>query len=280
MQKGESTSFSYEIVSCTGKKRLKRGETVQLQLKVRNTGSREWYDFGSKELLPPGNSRTGLVFNDPIQINDFKLKKGLLEGKTDLKFAEVITSSTDKDPTAIRVAKPGDLVRLDFELTAKKYATSGKQELSVGVGDIDTNRLFRKTGDKNVYIKVLSQRSIRVRHWLRTLKLALFKPGKVVRQTTNQAYEGNKADTAVVMAVWARVENLQKSIDSLINQKGVKVELSLWLNNKKIAGQVDDIVQRSRLPIKVLHSKYNIGGFGRFFGAAYLDKKFDPYTGD
>lgn len=80
----------------------------------------------------------------------------------------------------------------------------------------------------------------------------------------------------VVMCTWKRPENLVTTIATLKQQKGVKPHLYIWNNNLSIRKIVDDVVAGTDLPVTVIHSESNVGGFGRFYYAKQLANTY-PY---
>ncbi len=74
----------------------------------------------------------------------------------------------------------------------------------------------------------------------------------------------------VVMCTWRRPENLPITIQSLKKQKGVSPHLYIWNNNPKIAARIDTIAATADIPVEVIHSDTNVGGFGRFYYARQL----------
>lgn len=72
------------------------------------------------------------------------------------------------------------------------------------------------------------------------------------------------------MCVWKRPENLRATIANLQNQKNVRPHLYIWNNNAAIQAVVDSIAKQAQMPVTVIHSKSNIGGFGRFYYARQL----------
>lgn len=70
----------------------------------------------------------------------------------------------------------------------------------------------------------------------------------------------------VVMCLWRRPHLLERTLNQLLAQRSVHVELHLLNNNAAIRGRVDAIVARYRahLCVDVVHGTNRLGCFGRF----------------
>jgi GT2 family glycosyltransferase len=77
------------------------------------------------------------------------------------------------------------------------------------------------------------------------------------------------------MCTWRRPENLPITIQSLLCQKNVRAHLCIWNNNPEISTEIDSIVAQADLPISVIHSETNVGGFGRFYYARELADMYE-----
>jgi GT2 family glycosyltransferase len=78
----------------------------------------------------------------------------------------------------------------------------------------------------------------------------------------------------VVICVWHRPNNLPNTIQTLRNQVEVQVRLYIWNNNSEISSEIDKAVTMTDLPVTVIHSDTNLGGFGRFY---YANKLANTY---
>ena len=96
-------------------------------------------------------------------------------------------------------------------------------------------------------------------------------PPTTTGANTGGNVSGSADATPVIMCVWRRVDQLERTITMLQEQTHPHTELHLWNNNWRLRHTVDNIVRNARyLPISVTHSKRNIGGFGRFYLARFL----------
>lgn len=87
--------------------------------------------------------------------------------------------------------------------------------------------------------------------------------------------EGSKPIVPVVMCTYRRLDNLLTTITMLESQTGVSPRLFIWNNNLKDTQKVSELVMKDhKIPVKVFHSRRNIGGFGRFFIGRQLAHSF------
>ena len=81
---------------------------------------------------------------------------------------------------------------------------------------------------------------------------------------------------AVLMCVWRRLHLLPKTLQQLIDQQWVDIDLYLWNNNFTHMVELESIVARYRpyLKIDIWHSTTNVGCFGRFIYAHQLKQRY------
>lgn len=249
---------------------IKRGHTKVIELKFKNVGSAAWYDIGKKRLLPKGHKPVVLQRVD-AKIDDFYVKMGERSDKTDKKFKKVTGRKNH-----LGIAEPGDTVVLSAMVTAKKFVNRGRHKLSFRLAflDGDTADGFEVV-DKNIWVWFFSW-EIFWRDVKRLIKLMLIKPGRVSYEFENSVFTNHKEktnNTPVIMCVWNRPENLSKIID-LLRKQSESVDFYIWNNNKNLREFVDKTVAaEENLRIRVSHSKYNIGGYGRFYQARAVNDK-------
>lgn len=77
---------------------------------------------------------------------------------------------------------------------------------------------------------------------------------------------------AVFMCVWRRLNLLPKTLQQLIDQQWVSIDLYLWNNDIGQSINLETIVARYRpyINVDIQHSPTNVGCFGRFFYAYQL----------
>lgn len=75
----------------------------------------------------------------------------------------------------------------------------------------------------------------------------------------------------VIMCTWKREEGFLKVIQHLNNQNFQNFHLFVWNNNQEKKDQFQTILEKNaKFSSSIIHSKENIGGFGRFFLARHL----------
>lgn len=129
----------------------------------------------------------------------------------------------------------------------------------------------------------------RVLQWFRTrwqyyretlrLELAPPVPSRLSRSgVVNAAAFGKVTTVPVVMCVWDRIENLERTVEQLEHQVGCLPHLHLWNNNWEARNSIERVIIDARIPISVIHSHKNVGGFGRFYVARELasTRSMDP----
>ena len=81
---------------------------------------------------------------------------------------------------------------------------------------------------------------------------------------------------AVVMCVWRRLHLLNRTLQQLIDQQWVHIDLFLWNNNFQKAIELESIASQYRplLNIQIQHSRTNVGCFGRFYFAKQLRQRY------
>ncbi|MBW2076834.1 MAG: glycosyltransferase family 2 protein [Deltaproteobacteria bacterium] len=97
-----------------------------------------------------------------------------------------------------------------------------------------------------------------------------------IRSNCSNKKSNNAQTIAVIMCTWDRIKRLKKTIELLEKQIGVNLDFYIWNNNNKYIDNINSIIERhTNIKIQVTHSKYNIGGFGRFFIAKKIAKNHD-----
>ena len=71
------------------------------------------------------------------------------------------------------------------------------------------------------------------------------------------------------MCTWRRLARLERTLELLAAQT-VPVELYVWNNNWREQARVNEAARTAPIPTHVVHSRRNIGGFGRFYLAREL----------
>ena len=79
----------------------------------------------------------------------------------------------------------------------------------------------------------------------------------------------------VVMCTWRRLERLHRTLAMLESQRNVDVKLFIWNNNCLRRKSLDTTIKSyNGIEVEVIHSLYNIGGFGRFYAARQISDKY------
>jgi hypothetical protein len=78
----------------------------------------------------------------------------------------------------------------------------------------------------------------------------------------------------VIMCTWKRVDRLPRTLE-LLAEQDIPVALYVWNNNRREASRLDALLARSPIPAQLVHSRRNIGSFGRFYLARELDDAHD-----
>lgn len=236
---------------------------MPFQVTVKNTGKKKWYDTSLKGSVPSNEQLVGLFLNGEKHIKDFRCTVGPNGKKTDRRFSELSGRRR-------HIIKPGREITLTFHVTPKKFATSGKHNLDVGMGFLENKEKMSKDAGIDIVVEV-EKNQIRS-DYKEKVKHAIKNPGQTDDEYENQAYKlSNKTElNPVVMAVWQRLDKLEGTINGLLEQKDSAPALHLWVNNKSARQKVKALSKDSQLPIKVYESRENIGGYGRFFLARLL----------
>lgn len=257
--------------------KMDRNESILIKYTLENTGSKDWLDTsrvksadkrGVKILEPK-------IIVDKYFYKDFKVHWGeSLESPTNKRLNP---HKIDGVKLADGIVKPGQRTTINLLITAKKFATADKRRIKVGIGFAGQEFLLGNNFGKNVEIKVRKSDDFKM-HIKRAVRLRLSKPGKVTSEYENETFSkinNFSSYVPIVMATWKRKENFLKSLDSLKAQKDTKPILYVWNNNHEITEDINDIAGKHKLPVKIFHSKSNIGGFGRFYGAREISNEFN-----
>ncbi len=257
---------------------IKRGETKIIKLRFKNTGKASWYDVGRTSKVPEGH--LPVVARHIKEKNDnFRVKLGEDVEKNSLKFDKALDKHGRKK-TIPNIVHPGEKAVISAVITAKKFTLRGLYDLKFNLGFKDKDEAQFAEESIKVFLH-----SFNLKDWLKTrikiLQLILMKPGKTVYSITNKSFESKASNTQpVIMCTWKRPENLPKTLEMLGKQTAPTV-LYIWNKNKSIRKQIDQIVSKEKvLPIKVYHSTYNIGGFGRFYIAKKISNQYSIFIDD
>jgi len=79
---------------------------------------------------------------------------------------------------------------------------------------------------------------------------------------------------AVIMCTWNRIERLHETIKQLESQTYQHFDFYIWNNNIDKNDEINDILSKSNLNIKIYHSEENVKGFGRFYYAKEIYKEY------
>ena len=79
---------------------------------------------------------------------------------------------------------------------------------------------------------------------------------------------------AIIMCTWKRINFLSNTIKMLESQTEKNFSFFIWNNNSKITNQINEIISKSSLDIKIHNSNENIGGIGRFYYAKKINKEY------
>lgn len=260
-------SLDYKIVSQTRLRTLKRTATKLIKVKMMNTGSQVWHSVAIKDV----SEHLVVKLSGEEPNPDFRYRPGRNQERTDRKFHSVkkIASSSERHPK--QRAAPGETVELYLQLIPKKYSTQGWHQvrLQPAIREVADNKVKNTGNNIFTWVYIRSDGYFWF-HLKRTMKMKFSKPGQVTSVYENRAYKKQSpseqsSHMPVVMALWQRIENLPSTVKALKNQNNAKPVLYLWNNNPQIASKVERIAARTTLPIKIYHSQYNIGGFGRFY---------------
>lgn len=80
---------------------------------------------------------------------------------------------------------------------------------------------------------------------------------------------------AIIMCTWKRINFLSNTIKMLESQTEKNFSFFIWNNNSKITNQINEIISKSSLDIKIQNSNENIGGIGRFYYAKEISGTYD-----
>jgi hypothetical protein len=78
----------------------------------------------------------------------------------------------------------------------------------------------------------------------------------------------------VIMCVWKRIDRFRRTLE-LLAEQDTPVALYVWNNNFGEAARLDSLLLRSPVPAQSIHSRRNIGCFGRFYLARELADTHD-----
>ncbi|MDX1765543.1 MAG: glycosyltransferase family A protein [Candidatus Saccharimonadales bacterium] len=269
------SEIKYQVVSQTPTLCLRRGSTKVIKVRLKNVGSETW----TTETDQADQLRLSLKMIDEKLDQEFKYRTGKIYWrKTQLTLWERIKYKLDN--RLKKTAAPGQNLVMYFQVISKKYATGGWHRVEIAPFVRDQDDIKTSNQARQRFTRVYVRRDDYFWfHLKRTLKLTFSKPGELSSQYENRVFKrANPSEQTgympVVMAVWQRVENLPKTIEALKKQTGTKPVLYLWNNNPAVVSKIEKIAAQTKLPIKIYHSAYNIGGFGRFYLARELAKDY------
>lgn len=257
---------------------IKRGQTKVVEIKFKNIGEATWYDIGRSGKVPEGHKPVVVKYAKE-NTDYFRVKIGEDAEKTDLKFKKAL-DKYGKEKAIRHIVHPGETVLVAVTITAKKFTIKGlyKLRFRLHFKDEDTSHFGETTLKLKLY-------SFSLKAWLKArikiLQLILIKPGKTAYSVTNESFGSKTSDVQpVIMCTWKRLDNLPKTIE-MLNKQTEPTVLYIWNNNKDIRKQIDQIVGKEKvLPIKVYHSTYNIGGFGRFYITKKISNQYSIFIDD
>jgi hypothetical protein len=269
-------SIEYVTVSQTKTIFLKRLHTKLARVEFSNVGQENWFNSLLKSKKDHVVLTTGLEQSNP----EFKFIYGPTMDTNNRRFIKLDKAKPATNSEEKRTAEPGDKVEFWVYLTPKKFATKGWHKIELFPTLLESPEFIATNRGRpySTRVYVVPQYFFWF-HLKRTLRLMFVKPGRVAGAFENKAFQAiNSPELCgympVVMAMWQRLEHLPRTIEELEKQIGVRPILYIWNNNPEIRGDIEKSASLAGVPIKVFHSTYNIGGFGRFFLAKMLQDNF------
>lgn len=248
--------------------RLRRTEGyVKVPVIVENVSDVTLYDDRAPVTLRDTVQNVSFVLEGGATVQRYFEVLPAFRYETELLFERVVRPDTI-DTDGARKLLPGERSVMMLYLKAREYTPSGSHTIEVHLANPQTKQPL-PGGKISLAVEVLpttveDERTVEMNE-----------VGEVDFSRHTSAYQTFQDDpevqTAVVMAVWKRIENLERLIASISESDGGPYLLVLWVNNRAIDRQVIDVLERyDHLPIKAYFSISNIGGFGRFYAAQRL----------
>lgn len=244
---------------------IARGRTRSITVVVKNIGSSTWHD-------PTWENHQHHVVGGLVNIEkkrDFNLMWGKHTGrKVDRQFRKIYSRFFFPMLSEKNSVKPQQVLKLKLRIEARKFATSGSNTLKLALFIRGQDKEQVMTGNPKSTLCVVVPGIKQWWYLIKTLKLHFINIGKVESTYSNNAFKQNTRQTQalpVIMATWNRINLLPKTLKSLSEQSGSSPVLYLWNNNLSARDSINHIAKTSLLPVKIYHSKHNIGGFGRFY---------------
>jgi hypothetical protein len=80
---------------------------------------------------------------------------------------------------------------------------------------------------------------------------------------------------AIVFCTWKRVYRLNDILDDLVKQTFKNFDVFIWNNNHNEIFNINEVVKKYELNIRIKHSEINVGGIGRFYYSKEICEDYD-----
>jgi len=251
---------------------IARGRTRTITVVFKNIGSSTWHD-------PTWESHKQHVVGGLVNLEkkrDFNLMWGKRTGrKVDRQFRKIYSRFFFPMLREKNNVKPQQIVKLKLRVEARKFATAGSNKLKLALFIRGQYKEQIMIGNPKSTVSVVVPGIKQWWYLVKTLKLHFINIEEIESTYLNNAFKHNTRQAKalpIVMATWNRIDLLPKTLESLSKQSGSSPVLYLWNNNLSARDAINNYAENSALPVKIYHSKHNIGGFGRF----YLAKEIAP----
>jgi hypothetical protein len=252
---------------------LRRGQKITSSIVIFNPGNATWFDVGKKQAV----NHTVFNLSNQLKLNDFRIRWGTLPNKTDRKFTAVGRWFGMRSSAHNHVVYKNQIVKADIQIQSRKFATKGWHILKFEPVVQESGIRQPSIGIKRIFVYVRGSESY-LQKYISAVKIYFRRPGRIHSAWSNSLYETLEPSEfsqriPVIMALWQRIPMLERIAGSLQMQKDAKPILYLWNNNLAEKDRINKIVSKLQIPVMVLHSQTNIGGFGRFFLAREVQSK-------